>query len=319
MSGLPAVLSVALPDALRAELAATAHFLEHNRSSATQRAYRSDWRIFEAWCADRGTQALPAEAATVAVFLASEASNGRRPATLGRRLAAIRAAHRAAGHEPPTGAELVQATHRGIRRTIGVAQTKKAPATADQVLAMVGQCPSTLRGQRDCALLLLGFAGAFRRSELAGLRLEDLESVSEGLRIHLRRSKTDQEGAGRVVPIPRGRLACPVAAVRAWIDAAGLVTGPVFRRLGKGGRVLTTGLSPYSVGRVVKQYAEAVGLDPRAYGGHSLRAGFLTSAALGGANLFRLMDQSGHRSVQTLRGYVRRAEEFRQHPGADLL
>jgi integrase len=242
-----------------------------------------------------------------------------RPATLSRRAAAIRDAHCAQGLDSPTDAEQVKAIVRGIRRTMGTAQAKKAPATAERVLAMVHIAPASLRGLRDRALLLVGFAGAFRRSELAELIVDDLEEVSEGLRVRLRRSKTDQEGAGRVVPIPRGILACPVAALRAWLDAAVITHGPVFRSLGKGGRVLTRALSTHSVGLIVQRYAERVGLNPKDFGGHSLRAGFLTSAAARGANLFRLMDQSGHKSVETVRGYIRRAEEFKDHAGVGLL
>jgi site-specific recombinase XerD len=308
-----------LSQEVREDLEATVNYLAQEKAQATRRAYRADMRIFTAWCEARMLPALPARPETVAVFLASQAKDGVRAATLARRVAAIRDAHRAEGLQSPTGAEQVKATLRGIRRTIGTAQRKKSPATADRVIAMARQSPDTLRGFRDRALLLLGFAGAFRRSELAALTVADLEEVSEGLRVRLRRSKTDQEGAGRYVPIPRGSVACPVAAVRQWLEAARIVEGPVFRSLGKGGRVLASALSTRSIGLIVQRYAGLVGLDPKDFGGHSLRAGFLTSAAANGADLFRLMDQSGHRSVETVRGYVRRAEEFKDHAGAGLL
>ena len=320
MTLLPAVIPApALQVDLRADLEAAASYLVREKAPATRRAYSSDVAQFASWCDKRGLVALPARPETVAVFLASQANDGVKAATLSRRVAAIRDAHHAQGLESPTHAERVKAIVRGIRRTIGTAQAKKAPATAEVVLAMVQVAPNTLRGLRDRALILLGFAGAFRRSELAGLAVSDLEEVGEGLRVTLRRSKTDQEGAGRVVPIPRGSVACPVAATRAWLDAAAISQGPVFRSLGKGGRVLPRALSTRSIGMIVQRYAKRLGLNPQEFGGHSLRAGFLTSAAARGANLFRLMDQSGHKSVETVRGYVRRAEEFKDHAGAGLL
>jgi integrase len=174
-------------------------------------------------------------------------------------------------------------------------------------------------GKRDRALLLLGFALAARRSELVALDVADLEECPEGFRATIRRSKTDQEGAGAVVAVCRGSIACPVAAVKEWLAAANIVEGPVFRQVGKGGRLLPGRLSPQNVALIVKAYAKRLGLDPSAFSGHSLRAGFLTSAAARGAWLFKMMDVSRHKSVDTLRGYVRDADAFRDHAGAGLL
>jgi len=149
--------------------------------------------------------------------------------------------------------------------------------------------------------------------------VDDLEEVEGGLRVHIRRSKTDQEGGGAVVPVIRGNGHCPVKAVEAWIEVAGITDGPVFRRMAKGGKVLPHGLTAHSIAQVVKEYAEKAGLDPADFAGHSLRAGFLTSAAAQGAGLFAMMDVSRHRSVESVRGYVRRAEEFQDHAGEGLL
>lgn len=307
------------------DLAAAARFAAADSAASTRRAYASDWRRFTVWCAGHGLEALPAPAGAVAAFLAAEAGQGRSPSTLGRRLAAIRAAHLRAGHESPSGSEVVRATLRGIRRTVGVAPRKKAPATADVVRAMADGCDvKTLVGLRDRALLLLGFAGAFRRSELVALDITDLEEVSGGLRVRLRRSKTDQEGQGTVVPVRRGSADggryCPVRAVRAWIRAARITEGPIFRGVWKGGRhVRASPLSAGVVAAIVKAYAERVGADPARFAGHSLRAGFLTSAAGRGASLWKLRDVSRHRSVDTLAGYVRDAELFTDHAGEGLL
>jgi site-specific recombinase XerD len=177
----------------------------------------------------------------------------------------------------------------------------------------------TLAGLRDRALLLIGFAGAFRRSELVALDVADIEENETGLLVTIRRGKTDQEGIGRTIAIPRGEVACPVKALRAWLEAAAIDAGPIFRPIAKGGTVQTSRLTCRSVANLVKAYAARAGLDASTYSGHSLRSGFLTSAAAKGASIFKMMDQSGHKSVDTLRGYVRDAELFKDHAGTGLL
>ena len=172
---------------------------------------------------------------------------------------------------------------------------------------------------RDRALLLIGFAGAFRRSELVALNADDIEETPEGLRVTIRRSKTDQEGHGHVIAIPRGMIACPVAALKAWLEAAGITEGAVFLPIAKGGRIRPTRLTDRSVADIVKAHARRAGLDPKQFAGHSLRSGFLTSAAARGASIFKMADQSRHKSMDTLRGYVRDAEIFKDHAGKGLL
>lgn len=312
--------SPALPVELRREAEAAKGYLGSSKAAATRRAYRSDWQIFAAWCALHGLEALPARPESVATFLGAQAQAGAKPSTLARRVAAIRFAHTAAGQEPPTNNELVRGVMAGIRREKGVAKAQKAAATADKVALMVAGCaPDTLRGLRDRALLLLGFAGAFRRSELVALEVADLQEAADGLRVTIRRSKTDQEGAGQEVAVYRGSRLRSVEAVRAWLAAAGIESGPVFRRLHKGGKVSAAGLSTESVANIVKAYAARAGLEAGEFSGHSLRAGFLTSAAEAGASVFKMAEVSRHRSIETLRGYVRRAELFKDHAGEAFL
>jgi site-specific recombinase XerD len=312
------VASPAVPALLAPDLDKAADLARQEKAKATRRAYRSDFAVFEAWCAGRGVIALPATAESVAAFLACEVDRGIQCSTIGRRVAAIRYAHKLAAHPVPTDDERVKATVRGIRRTIGTTARKKAPATAERVIAMAVGTGSGLKGLRDRALLLLGFAGAFRRSELVALDCEDIEECETGLRITIRRGKTDQEGHGATIGIVPGSVACPMTAVRAWRDAAGIATGPLFRSIRKGGKVGAR-LTDQSVADIVKKHAARVGLDPALFAGHSLRAGFLTSAAKRGASIFKMMDVSRHRSVDTLRGYVRDAELFKDHAGAGLL
>jgi site-specific recombinase XerD len=303
-----------------ADVAMARDFARNEKAEATRRAYGADFDAFVAWCSSRQLAAVPATPETIAGFLAAEAARGIKPSSIGRRVAAIRYAHKLAGiGEPPTNSEVVKATVRGIRRTLGAAQVRKAPATADKVVAMVTAGRRDMKGLRDRALLLLGFAGAFRRSELVALDVEDLESCDAGLRVRIRRSKTDQEGAGATIAIVAGSVACPVQAVQAWLEAAGITSGPVFRSVAKGNRIGHTRLSDRAVANVVKAGADRVGLDAAQFSGHSLRSGFLTSAARRGASIFKMMDVSRHRSMDTLRGYVRDADLFRDHAGAGLL
>jgi site-specific recombinase XerD len=298
---------------------ATRHFFAESTAASTRRAYRSDLRIFVEWCESKGAVALPATAETVADFVSAEAEGGISPSTLNRRIAAIKFAHEAAGLVSPTGNKLVSATLKGIKRQVGTKPVKKVAATVDKIYQMITGCDAmTLQGKRDRAILLLGFAGAFRRSELSELTLGDIETVPDGLKVTIGRSKTDQEGVGQTIAIPNGKLNA-VGILMEYIAAAGITEGFVFRSVRKGGNLQDQALSPYSIACVVKKYAAAVGMNPDDFGGHSLRAGFITSAAEAGANLFKIMDVSRHKSVQTVRGYVRSAELFKEHAGSSFL
>jgi site-specific recombinase XerD len=319
MQQIAVISAASAPALLQEDLDAAAGYQAAEKAPATRRAYRNDLRIFASYCANRGVDALPALPQVVGAFLSAEAAGGAKASTLGRRLAAIRYAHLAAGFESPTASEELKMIMRGIRRTIGTAPVKKAPALAGQMKDMLALCPATMKGKRDRALLALGFAGAFRRSELVALQVADLVEVADGLLVKIRWSKTDQEGQGQEIAIPRGARLRPVEAVQDWLVAAGITAGPIFRRVGRGGRVSVEALAADSVPDVVKAYALATGLEPGEYAAHSLRAGFLTSGAESGASIFKLMEVSRHKSVDTLRGYVRRTDLFRDHAGAAFL
>lgn len=290
-----------------------------SRSPATKRIYDSDLRIFEAWCLSRGLRSLPAEPDIVAAFLTHEALRGKKPATISRRMAAISYALRVGALPAIAGDERIKSVLRGIRRYKGVAPKRKAPATAERVVAMAAAGDDGIRSLRDRAIVLLGFAGAFRRSELVALDVEDIAEFEEGLRVSIRRSKTDQEGLGATIGILRGDHACPVRALTNWLHNARITSGAIFRQVSRSGTVSRNRLSDRSVALIVKARAKAVGLDPSTFSGHSLRAGFLTSAAARGASIFKMMDVSRHKSVDTLRGYVRDAELFKSHAGRGLL
>jgi site-specific recombinase XerD len=315
-AAVPAGASLPLP---AREVATAAEYARAEKAEATRRAYRTDFEIFRSWCSERCASALPAAAEAVAAFLAHEAERRVKPSTIGRRVAAIRYAHKLAGLPLPTDDERVRATMRGIRRSLGTARAKKTPATVERIIAMAPIQGGRLANIRDRALLLFGFASAMRRSELAALDFEDLEETPDGLRVTIRRSKTDQEGHGDVIAIPRGMITCPVAALKAWLQVAHITAGPVFRPIAKGERISNARLTDHSIANIVKAHAARVGLDPAGFAGHSLRSGFLTSAAARGASVFKMADQSRHKSMDTLRSYVRDAEIFKRHAGEGLL
>src|SRR3984893_14827442 len=201
--------------ALGPDFAAAFDLAKAEKAPATRKAYGTDFRLFKVYCDARGVGALPAAPETVASYIAREAQTAK-PSTIGRRVAAIRYAHKLAGLETPTDAEGVKATMRGIRRTFGGARKKKAPAVAAKMRSMVAAAPEGLAGLRGRALLLAGLSGACRRSELVALDVVDIEENEAGLLVTLRRGKTDQEAIGGTIAIPRGDVACPVKALRAW-------------------------------------------------------------------------------------------------------
>jgi integrase len=245
-----------------------------------------------------------------------------RPATMTRRLTAITKAHQIAGYASPATMQqpAVSETLKGIRRTLGTAQKIKAPLLTADVRRMVQSLPNNLAGCRDRALLLLGFAGGFRRSELAALDSEDVLTKDDGLVVRLRRSKTDPEGQGRDVGIPYGSnpSTCPVRTVYAWKTAAGISEGALFRGIDRHGHLGAFRLHKDSIGLIVKRAAEAAGLDPALYAGHSLRAGLATQSYLNGAGELAIMRQTGHRSLAMVRRYIRDGSLFRDNPAAKL-
>jgi len=326
------------PPASTDPLARAADYATAEKSDATRRAYRSDFNHFSTWCFSAGRTPLPGSPETVAAYLAHLADSGLKASTITRRCAAITYAHRLKGCPPPTLAEPVKAVLRGIRRRIGTAVERKAPATARAMRDMLRRIPAdTLAGKRDRALLLIGFSAALRRSELVALNVADIETVPEGIVIHVRRGKTDQEGQGAEIAVPKGSRLKPVEALEAWIDAKNALfmqkrgdfpsdalelcaplCAPLFVSIARGDR-LGGRLSDRAVALIVKRWAKAAKLDPALFAGHSLRAGFVTSALEAGADAFKIMSQTRHKRVDTLRVYDRRANLFKQHAGKDIL
>jgi len=316
---LPVPTAISLPAELATAAEKAKAYADAALAANTRRAYAGDWRAFAAWCAARALESLPAAPETVALYLADQADR-LKPATLERRLAAIAKAHAAAGHPSPRAAGAVGLVRKGIRATHGTAPAKKAAVSVLDLRHMLATLPSGRRGARDRALLLLGFAGGFRRSELVGLDVADLEAAGDGLRVTVRRAKTDQEGRGRTIAIRRGRHpeTDPVAAVQAWIADAGLIDGPLFRGVRNNGVVEAGRLSDRTVALVVQRAAKRIGLTPERFAGHSLRRGLATAAAEHGAPERVIMRQTGHRSERVMRGYIEEGSLFQDDVGRYL-
>ena len=280
-------------------------FIAAATAENTRRAYQRDLRHFLAW---RGT--VPASPELVAAYLAAHAPT-LSMATLARRVIAIRRAHALHGLPDPTKTELVRLTLRGVRRIHGRPQRRVAPLRLEHLSAVVSVLSGSTRDVRDRALLLIGFAGAFRRSELSAVNYNQMKRIEQGIEITLPRSKTDQEGRGRRVAIPCvGGPICPVSALEAWLQIAKITDGPLFRRVDKSGKIFSAPLSSGAVATIVKERAAQIGPDPKNYSGHSLRAGFATCAAAAGLSAWDIKRQTGHVSDAILGRYIREFEQF---------
>lgn len=328
--------STAEPPALPAAAIARARgYASASRAASTRAKYEAAWDDFAQWCFAHGHVGLPAHPGAVAVFLAEEAGRGMSPSWVNLKMAAIGWMHRRAGRQPPHKAEggvAILDVLAGIRREHGKPPARKQAACGDVVRDVLRAIEGEdLRSVRDRALLAFGLASCLRRSELVALRLDDLARVPEGLRVRISRSKTDQEGKGAIIAVPEGRRLRPVAHLDAWIARAGLgpirqvgwesvADGLLFRRLSRDGeRALSSPMSDRAIARVVQARVAAAGYDPALFAGHSLRAGFLTSAARAGASVFKMQEQSRHKSIQVLSTYVRDAHIFHDHAGKDFL
>lgn len=287
------------------------HYLENALSDNTRRAYRTDLEHYIAWGV-----VIPSPPDMVASYLTSHASS-LSIATLQRRLVAIAKAHTMRGLADPTKSELVKLTLRGIRRIHGKPQSQVAALLRDDLILMLSCIPDTLKGKRDRALLLLGFCGALRRSELAAVRVEDLEFNSQGIILTIPRSKTDQTGQGRKIGIPKGRgRICPVQSVNDWCWHLSAGTGAAFPSITKGGVISDTALSSRAIANIIKHYAAKAGLDAARYSGHSLRSGLATSAAQHGISSWVIRRQTGHKSETMLARYIRDGDLFTNNAAA---
>lgn len=311
-----------------------ARYVAAARAANTLRGYRSDWAEWCAWCTTEGLEPLPAPAWGISRYLTFLAAHGARVGTMARRLSAIRFAHRLRSLPDPTANARVVAVWEGIRRTHGAPPALAPPLMPPELLDVVAACPATrawrdkrrpsepnLAGARDRALLLVGFVGAFRRSELAALGVDDVAEHPNGLVVSVRRSKTNQTGElAELVVLPRAARAdrCPVATLARWLELARIEDGPLFRGVTKGNRASRRPLNPESINQLVQLAVTRAGMDGAAYSAHSLRAGFVTYAHLRGASDRAIAHQSPHRSLATLGTYVRVQEAWEDNAATHL-
>lgn len=298
-------------------------YAEASLAPASKRAYASDWRTYENWCKKQKLASF-GPPPQIAMYLAHLADSGKRTSTIERALTSICKAYDLADLDNPRFDKSVRFVRRGIRRMLGVAPDRVDALLPAQLLQMSEALPHgeawELRSARNRALLLLGFAGAFRRSEVVALDMSDVQQVDEGLRVTLRRSKDDQEGKGRMLGIPYGGTlgTCPVRAVKAWIEIAQIDSGPIFRSISRNGKaVRDRALTDRQVANIVKRAAKLAGLSGR-HAGHSLRSGLVTSAVIAGKSLPGIKAHTGHTTLDMLMRYVREQGVFDDNPAAGI-
>jgi len=292
---------------------AIGEYLSASIADNTRRAYRGDLSDFLSWGG-----VVPCSPEVLAAYIAARAET-HSPYTISRRVVGIGRAHVSQGLPDPAKNDLVRTVLRGVRRAKGRPQRQATPLLKQDLLAILSIMRG-VKGIRDRALLLLGFAAALRRSELVALDVPDLEFVREGVIVHLRRSKTDQEGVGRKIAVPYGRTsACPVKAVQAWLEHAQIEFGAVFRSISKGRVISGDRLTGAAVALILKGYANAAGLPASNISGHSLRSGLVTSAAQIGVSSHKIQQQTGHRSEAMVAKYIRDANLFVNNAAGLLL
>ena len=315
MDDTKALTVISLEEQLQhaAELAADA------LSPNTQRAYRSDFNQFTQWCAQQSLDPLSCTPELICAYLASMTGE-LKTATISRRLTAIGQAYELAGKDNPAHHPTVRKVMQGIRRTYGKRQEGVLPLMSEDILAMCDAIDSdgSARSLRDEALLMIGFAGGFRRSELVGLHVEDLQFRKQGVVVTIQQSKTDQEGEGRTFGIHRQAVHCPVHAIDKYLEIARIKTGPVFRPIDRHGNIKPKALTPQSVALIIKKYALLAGLDPKDYSGHSLRSGLATQAAMNGVSERIIMKTTGHKTTTMVRRYIRDGQMFDDNASKSL-
>lgn len=298
----------------------TLAFAAASRADSTISQYTGNWATFTAFCGTNGLQALPTTPQVVAVYLSHIAKQGKSVSTVNSHCASIKYFHDQArlvvNWEDPILSQVIS----GIQRVNSRKVNKAEAILVEDLGALVAHTGNGLSGLRDKALMLIGFGGAFRRSELVALTVENTEFVTEGVVLHLDRSKTDQEGRGAdiAIPLARNPAMCPVRALRAWLEAASITSGPLFRRVNKGGAVGGESLSEDSVRFILAKLVALAGLEGK-YSPHSLRAGFCTQAAMSGRGLEQIARQARHSNPKTTMGYIRVAERFSNHAGDGLM
>ena len=297
---------------------ATLNNLKNSKSNNTLRAYRSDFKDFATFCVKHGLNSLPTDVKTLSIYLTHLSKNSK-ISTLRRRLVSISMVHKLKGHYLDTKHPIIVENLMGIRRVKGSIQKGKKPLLINHLKVIIKvineQKIDEIKKLRDKSIILIGFGGGFRRSELISIDHEDLEFVPEGLKINIKRSKTDQFGEGMIKGLPyfNNEIYCPIVNLKKWIDASQIKSGPIFRRFSKGLTLTNKRLTDQTVVLLIKEYLKLAGIENTNFAGHSLRSGFATVAAESGADERSIMAMTGHKSTQMVRRYIKEANLFKNN------
>ena len=293
--------------------------LKSSKANNTVRAYKSDFKDFGLFCAQNGFKSLPTEPKIVSLYLTHLSTNQVKMSTLKRRLVSIGVIHKLKGYYLDTKHPIIIENIMGIKRRKGSIQIGKKPILINSLKLIINIIDEynniKIKKFRDRSIILIGFSGGFRRNEIVSLDYDDLDFVSEGLKINLKRSKTDQFGEGLVKGLPyfNNSQYCPVLSIKKWIEKSNIKSGPLFRRFSKGSKILEKRLTDQTVALLIKKYLNLVGIDSKNYSGHSLRSGFATSAAESGVEERSIMAMTGHKSTEMVRRYIKEANLFKNN------
>ena len=293
--------------------------LQHSKAINTVRAYKSDFNNFGLFCAKNGFRSLPTEPKIVSLYITHLSTKNIKISTLKRRLVSIGVVHKLKGHYLDTKHPSIIENIMGIKRRKGSIQKAKKPILINDLKEIINvidnQNNEEIKKLRDRTIILVGFSGGFRRNEITSLNYEDLDFVKEGVKINIKKSKTDQFGGGLVKGIPYfdNLQYCPVISLKKWIDISNIYSGPLFRRFTKGSRLSANRLSDQTVALLIKAYTKLAGIDNKNYSGHSLRSGFATSAAESGVEERNIMAMTGHKSSEMVRRYIKEANLFKNN------
>ncbi len=294
--------------------------LKNSKSNNTIRAYKSDFNDFALFCVKNGFKSLPSEPKIISLYLTYLSTKNVKMSTLKRRLVSIGVIHKIKGHYLDTKHPSIIENIMGIKRRKGSIQKGKKPLLINSLRKIINvideQKNEKIKKLRDRTIILIGFAGGFRRNEIVSLDYEDLDFVQEGLKINLKKSKTDQFGEGSLKGLPYfdNSVYCPVISIRKWIEISKISSGALFRRFSKGSKLSEKRLTDQTVALLIKEYLKLAGIESKNYSGHSLRSGFATSAAESGAEERSIMAMTGHKSVEMVRRYIKDANIFKNNP-----
>ena len=294
--------------------------LQSSKASNTVRAYKSDFNDFGLFCAQNAFKSLPSEPKIVSLYLTYLSSKGSKMSTLKRRLVSIAVIHKLKGYYLDTKHPLIIENIMGIKRRKGSIQKGKKPILINNLKNIINvidqKVKEEIKRSRDRSIILIGFSGGFRRNEIVTLDFDDLDFVSEGLKINIKRSKTDQFGEGFVKALPYfdNSQYCPVVSLKKWLNISKINEGPLFRRFSKGSKLTENRLTDQTVALLIKEYLKLAGIDSKNYSGHSLRSGFATSAAESGVEERSIMAMTGHKSTEMVRRYIKEANLFKNNP-----